>query len=156
MSRSLHRSLHRPQAGFTLIELMIVIAILGILLAIAIPAYSDYTVRAKVSEGILAGASAKTAVSETRTDKGSWPADNQAAGMANTLASTYVSSVQVANGVITITLANKPALASAANTTIVLTPTFGSGSIGWSCNGAGGYGAAGTVPSKFVPSSCRP
>ena len=66
----------RKQSGFTLIELMIVIAIPGILMAIAIPAYNDYTIRAKVSEGINMAAGAKLAVSEYRLSEGTWPANN--------------------------------------------------------------------------------
>ena len=93
----------KKMQGFTLIELMIVIAILGILLAIAIPAYSDYTVRARVSEGLNIAASPKSAVSETRLSTGAMPATNAAAGVSTTIQSSYVTSVLVgAGGVITI------------------------------------------------------
>ena len=74
----------KKMQGFTLIELMIVIAILGILLAIAIPAYSDYTIRAKISEGINLAAAAKMAVAETRQSSSDWPTDNATAGIADT------------------------------------------------------------------------
>ncbi len=138
--------------GFTLIELMIVIAILGILLAIAIPAYSDYTVRARVSEGLNVATATKTGVSETRLSTGTFPTTNSAAGVSLTIISTYVDSVTVgAAGVITITYndtANKiPELAGA--DTIILIPSFTDGTVRWECN-------TGTVVSKFRPARCRP
>src|SRR5258706_12876848 len=94
------------QKGFTLIELMIVVAIIGILAAIAIPAYKTYTIRAQESEALGFADAAKVAVTETYTASGTWPVDNTTAGMAaaNTITSKYVLSVGVgASGVITIT-----------------------------------------------------
>src|SRR5688572_33062243 len=93
------------QQGFTLIELMIVVAIIGILAAIAIPAYQDYTIRAQVSEGMNLAAAAKAAVAETYLNRGTAPATRVAAGMSATATDTngkYVESVEVENGVITI------------------------------------------------------
>src|SRR5687768_12711797 len=81
-------TMKKIQQGFTLIELMIVIAILGILMAIAIPAYQDYTVRAKVSEGLNVAAAAKLAVSETQQSTGTFPDSNAAAGLAAATAIT--------------------------------------------------------------------
>lgn len=138
--------------GFTLIELMIVIAILGILLAIAIPAYSDYTVRARVSEGLNVATATKTGVSETRLSTGTFPTTNATAGVSLTISSTYVDSVSVgAAGTILITYndsANKiPELAGA--DTIILIPTFTNGTVRWECN-------TGSVVSKFRPARCRP
>ncbi len=140
--------------GFTLIELMIVIAILGILLAIAIPAYQDYTVRARVSEGINLAAPAKLAVSESRISNGDWPTNELAAGY-ETGRSTYVSSIGIADGVITVTYAGNDALDDAAGGTLIFTPTFNGTAVEWSCNTNKGFGTDGTVPTKFLPASCR-
>ncbi|MBB5014574.1 pilin [Rehaibacterium terrae] len=140
-------NMKKIQQGFTLIELMIVIAILGILLAIAIPAYQDYTVRAKVSEGLNMATAAKLGVSETRQTRGTWPSNNATAGIANTIQSTYVNSIAVgANGVITVTYRNITELPTDA--TVTLTPTFASESVRWTC-------APGTVPSRYLPATCR-
>ncbi|EMT8370647.1 pilin, partial [Neisseria gonorrhoeae] len=91
------------QKGFTLIELMIVIAIVGILAAVALPAYQDYTARAQVSEAILLAEGQKSAVTEYYLNHGTWPKDNTSAGVANPteIKGKYVESVTVANGVVT-------------------------------------------------------
>ncbi|ENT0702549.1 prepilin-type N-terminal cleavage/methylation domain-containing protein, partial [Neisseria gonorrhoeae] len=91
------------QKGFTLIELMIVIAIVGILAAVALPAYQDYTARAQVSEAILLAEGQKSAVTEYYLNNGKWPADNGAAGVASAsdIKGKYVKEVKVANGVVT-------------------------------------------------------
>src|SRR5210317_2144897 len=95
----------KKQQGFTLIELMIVVAIIGILAAIAIPAYQDYTIRAQVSEGLNLSGGAKAAVTEFYQDRGIMPTDNTEAGIAafGEIQGNYVSQVQVEDGIITVT-----------------------------------------------------
>ncbi|HFA3041459.1 TPA: pilin, partial [Neisseria gonorrhoeae] len=94
------------QKGFTLIELMIVIAIVGILAAVALPAYQDYTARAQVSEAILLAEGQKSAVTEYYLNHGKWPEDNDKAGVASasTIKGKYVKEVKVENGVVTATM----------------------------------------------------
>ncbi|HHS0757379.1 TPA: pilin, partial [Neisseria meningitidis] len=94
------------QKGFTLIELMIVIAIVGILAAVALPAYQDYTARAQVSEAILLAEGQKSAVTEYYLNHGEWPGDNSSAGVASSseIKGKYVEKVEVAKGVITATM----------------------------------------------------
>lgn len=133
--------------GFTLIELMIVIAILGILIAIALPAYNDYTIRARVSEGLNIAAATKLAVGETRLSTGDWPSDNATAGSPTTITSTYVSGIVVSNAPdIEITLQNIDAQVD--GDTILLEPTFVDNTIRWTCDG-------GTVDARFLPANCR-
>jgi len=137
----------KKQSGFTLIELMIVVAIIGILAAIAIPAYQDYTVRAKVSEGLSLAGGAKTAVAETYQSTGSWPTSNSGAGLASSASITgnNVSSVGVGNnGVITITYSGAPINGN----TITLTPSDATGSITWAC-------ASSSIDDKYLPANCR-
>ena len=137
----------RIQQGFTLIELMIVVAIIGILAAIALPAYQDYTIRARVSEGIAAAAGCKAAVSEYTASNGTLPADNTAAGCQSTT-TRYVSSLDVSAGVITVTMSNDTALGGATGMTVVLTPGNLSNNaiVDWTCRGS---------VDKYVPGSCR-
>ena len=147
----------KQQKGFTLIELMIVIAIIGILAAIAIPAYQDYTVRSKVAEGLNLAGAAKLAVSETYDAIGSFPGTQASYGLPvnpGSIVGTYVSQVGVANGTITITyngnVGGNPD--QQGNTIIILPDTSNAGSLVWDCTIAG---AAGTVPAKYRPANCR-
>lgn len=159
----------KMQKGFTLIELMIVVAIIGILAAIAIPAYQDYTIRAQVSEGMNLAAAAKAAVAETFLNRGTAPANRTAAGMTANATDTegkYVDAVAVTNGVITITYGNE-AHSRINNETLTLTPyASGDDSVVWRCGNApvpgglstitGATYSAPTVDSNYLPSACRP
>ncbi|MGA7437415.1 MAG: pilin [Luteibacter sp.] len=142
------------QKGFTLIELMIVVAIIAILAAIAIPQYQDYTKRSKVSEGLVLADAAKLAVSETYQSKGDWPVSTGAAGY-QTARTTYVKELTIgAKGQIKITYQNIGVGIN--DSTILLTPTASQGAVQWDCNGAAGLGGdTGTVASKYLPANCR-
>ncbi len=135
--------------GFTLIELMIVVAIIGILAAIAIPAYQDYTIRAQVSEGLSLSSAAKASIGEYYAYRGIFPTDNAEAGLAapGNIAGKYVSSVAAAANVITVTYGNDANVIIATNA-ITLIATDNLGSIMWVCAGAG-------IADKHLPAACR-
>ena len=151
------------QKGFTLIELMIVVAIIGILAAVALPAYQDYTIRAKMSEVILAMSACRTSITEVYQSGGSAPgANNWGCEVSAGTGSKYVQQISTdGNGVVTATVT---AISTSVNGSLVrLVPmstattaaTFTANSsqtlFGWNC----GPGASTPVPTKFLPGSCR-
>ena len=144
--------MRKVQQGFTLIELMIVVAIIGILAAIAIPAYQDYTARSQMSEAMSLSSGVRTAVSEAFQTSGDFPETNDAAGVAPAVSinGTYVLRVTVGpSGTITALLRSAaPVIQSIRGASLTLTPSDQGGSIQWSC--------AGDRADKLYPSSCRP
>ena len=136
----------KMQQGFTLIELMIVVAIIGILAAIALPAYKDYTVRSKVSELLLAADTAKNSVDEYEQSHGSLSGSDAGITIANN--GSYVSGGSVSTqGVITVN-GNQTSLGADSAVQLVLTPAVDatSGVVDWTCTG---------TPAKYMPATCR-
>lgn len=138
------------QRGFTLIEMMIVVAIIGILAALAVPMYLDYAVRTQVGHGINLAAGAKAAVTEYYQDQGVYPADNATAGIAApaTITGKYVTQVEVVNGQIRVTFGND-VNTKILNAVLIFTPTDNDGSVSWDCTGDA------TLVDKWLPSACR-
>ncbi|ENX0801628.1 prepilin-type N-terminal cleavage/methylation domain-containing protein, partial [Neisseria gonorrhoeae] len=160
------------QKGFTLIELMIVIAIVGILAAVALPAYQDYTARAQVSEAILLAEGQKSAVTEYYLNHGEWPKDNTSAGVASSdkIKGKYVQKVEVAKGVVTATMASSNVNNEIKGKKLSLWAKRQDGSVKWFCGqpvkresnnddtvtADGTDGANGTkIETKHLPSTCR-
>nr|WP_101127624.1 pilin [Neisseria meningitidis] len=160
------------QKGFTLIELMIVIAIVGILAAVALPAYQDYTARAQVSEAILLAEGQKSAVTEYYLNHGEWPGGNSDAGVASAsdIKGKYVQSVEVKNGVVTATMASSNVNKEIKGKKLSLWAKRQNGSVKWFCgqpvtrnnakaNADDVTAADGNdndkIDTKHLPSTCR-
>ncbi|HFC6735697.1 TPA: pilin [Neisseria meningitidis] len=159
------------QKGFTLIELMIVIAIVGILAAVALPAYQDYTARAQVSEAILLAEGQKSAVTEYYLNHGIWPGDNSSAGVATStdIKGKYVQSVTVANGVITAQMASSGVNNEIKGKKLSLWAKRQAGSVKWFCGQPVARANTATdaavtaangktddkINTKHLPSTCR-
>ncbi|HEZ4480664.1 TPA: pilin [Neisseria meningitidis] len=158
------------QKGFTLIELMIVIAIVGILAAVALPAYQDYTARAQVSEAILLAEGQKSAVTEYYLNHGEWPGNNSSAGVASssTIKGKYVEKVEVKNGVITAEMKSSGVNKEIQGKKLSLWAKRQDGSVKWFCgqpvtrdNASADAVKADTaangkqIDTKHLPSTCR-
>jgi type IV pilus assembly protein PilA len=136
------------QKGFTLIELMIVVAIIAILAAIAIPAYQDYTIRAQISDGLSLASGSKTAVAEYYQNRGNYPATNAIAGVAAaaSIRGNFVTSTTISTGRITVIYGGQ-ANAKISGSSVILSPTDRGGSTEWDCTSA--------IQDRYLPTQCR-
>lgn len=168
------RRLAGSAAGFTLIELMIVVSIIGVLAAIAIPAYQDYTIRAQVAEGVNLASNLKVQVTDAYTQRGRTPDDRTQAGLTadpTDTRGTYVESIDITNGTVTVKFGHEAHAAINGRDVVLIPYETPESSLVWKCGLADAPSglpimgtAAGdpapalptTVPARYLPSSCRP
>jgi type IV pilus assembly protein PilA len=136
--------------GFTLIELMIVVAIIAVLAVIAIPAYQDYTIRAQVSEGLTLAGSAKNIVTRYRSERGVYPTDNNIAGWFAPLSvnGRFVTRVDILAGTVRVSYGGTEVHQAISGDQLDLTPTFEGGSISWTCGSS-------NISPRYLPTQCR-
>jgi type IV pilus assembly protein PilA len=158
----------KKRQGFTLIELMIVVAIIGILASLAISAYQTYTVRAQIAEGLNLASSAKVHIVDAYNNNGVAPVDRVAAGMsplATDSSGAYVSQMAISNGRIDVTFGGPRAHPAIVGQTLSLTPHNSGNAVGWRCGNAGPLAGgllpggdphlAPTMDARYLPASCR-
>lgn len=142
--------MNNKQKGFTLIELMIVVAIIGIMAVVAVPVYANYMVRGQISEGLNLSSVAQVAVSEYYLEYGEWPQDNTTAGLANEqdFSGLYTEGVSVSNNIIEITYSIRANAAIASEKVMLIGQDF-DGNIKWACQ------SSGVIESEHLPAACR-
>jgi type IV pilus assembly protein PilA len=138
------------QRAFTLIELLISVAVVAILAAIAVPVYQTYSIRARISEALAAAGACTTSIADYLAANSVLPADVDAAGCSGLAPTQYIESLDVTDGVITVTMVTSAVLGSAAGGTLIMTPTLSPGNTisAWTCT-------AGTLPTQVLPGVCR-